>query len=291
MAQQAPAWVVPVMRAGYSARALVYTVVGSLALAAAIDGGSAEGTTGALADLKSEPFGVALLWVIAIGLLAYAVWRFIAAALDLERRGDDSSGLFARGGLVVTGLIHAALGVSVGSLAMGRSGGGGDSGAQDWTARLMQLPYGKWIAAAIAAGIIGAGIYYIHKGMARKYERTMRVTPTTRKLDPALMAGFVAQGTLIAIVGALLGYAALTADPSEAGGIGAALDQVRSAPFGRVALGVIAVGVLGFALENLVEARYRIVPARSGGEVETLAARAKAKAKAKAEETARAAQR
>ncbi|SFE07456.1 DUF1206 domain-containing protein [Roseivivax sediminis] len=282
MASNAPAWVVPVMRAGYTARAIVYTVVGSLALTAALDGGSAEGTTGALADLKSEPFGLALLWVIAAGLICYAIWRFIAAALDLERRGDDSSGIFARGGLVITGLIHAALGVSVAGLALGRSSGGGGSGAQDWTARLMQLPYGKWIVAAIAVGIVGAGAYYVWKGIKQKYKRTMRVTPTTQKLDPALQAGFIAQGTLVAIVGLLLGGAALTTDPSQAGGIGSALDQVRSAPFGRVALGIIAIGVLGFALENLVEARYRIVPARAGSDVETLAMRAKAKAKAAA---------
>ena len=44
---------------------------------------------------------------------------------------------------------------------------------------------------------------------------------------------------------------------------------------------------LGFALENLVEAIYRIVPARAGSDVETLAMRAKAKA----ESTARAATR
>ncbi|UMA66521.1 DUF1206 domain-containing protein [Roseivivax marinus] len=289
MADKAPAWVVPVMRAGYTSRAIVYTVVGGLALAAALDGGQAEGTTGALADLKSEPFGTALLWVIAVGLVCYAIWRFIAAALDLERRGDDSSGLFARGGLVVTGVIHAALGVSVAGLALG-GGGGGGSGAEDWTARLMSWPYGRWIAAAIALGIAGAGVYYIHKGIAQKYKRTMRVTPTTQKLDPALQAGFIAQGTLIAIVGLLMGLAALQSNPEQAGGVGDALAQVRSVPYGRVALGVIALGVLGFALENLVEARYRIVPARAGSDVETLAQRAKQKAQDAQNEAKKAAQ-
>ncbi|ETX16650.1 membrane protein [Roseivivax halodurans JCM 10272] len=282
MAKTAPAWVVPVMRAGYSARALVYTVVGGLALTAAIKGGGGtEGTTDALSNLKSAPFGTVLLWVIAIGLVCYAVWRFIAAAYDLERRGDDGSGLFARGGLIVTGAIHAALGVSVATLAMGSSSGGGN-GTQNWTAKLMQLPYGKWIVAAIALGTIGAGIYYIYKGIQQKYKENLRVTPTTRKLDPALQAGFIAQGTLIAIIGALIGYAALTSDPSQAGGIGKALGEIQSAPHGRLLLGVIALGVLGFALENLVEAIYRIVPARAGSDVETLAMRAKAKAESKA---------
>lgn len=275
--KSAPAWVVPVMQAGYGARALVYLVVGGLALFAAIDGGETQGTTNALADLRSQPFGAILLWVIAIGLLCYMIWRLIAAALDLERRGEDGSGLFARAGLVVTGLIHGALGVSVATIALGRSSGGGDS-TQDWTAKLMQMNGGQWIVAAIAVGIIGAGLYYVFKGWKQKYKRTMRVTPTTRKLDPILQAGFIAQGTLIAIVGVLIGYAALTADPSSAGGIGKALGEIRSVAYGRVLLGIIALGVLGFALENAVEARYRIVPARAGSDVETLAMRAKNKA-------------
>ncbi|MHA6346494.1 DUF1206 domain-containing protein [Roseivivax sp. CAU 1761] len=279
--QHAPAWVVPVMQAGYGARAIVYAVVGFLALMAAIRGGRAEGTTNALAQLRDNTGGVILLWVIAIGLVCYAVWRLIAAWMDLERRGDDGSGLFARGGLVVTGLIHAALGVSVATIAMG-GGGGGDGKAQDWTARLMQMPGGRWIVGAIGLGILGAGAYYIWKGYARKYKEHLQVTPTTEKLDPALRAGFIAQGTLVAIIGALVVYAALTADPSQAGGLGAALDQVRSAAFGRILLAAIALGVLGFALENAVEARYRIVPARAGSDVETLAMRAKNRAEREA---------
>ena len=276
----APAWVVPVMRAGYSSRAAVYAIVGGLALTAAIHGGQAEGTTNALADLKSQPFGLWALWLIAIGLFAYALWRFIAAGYDLERRGDDGSGLFQRGGLIVTGIIHAGLGVSVAGLAMGDSGGG--SSAQDWTARILQMQNGKWIAAALGAIVVGSGIYYMHKGWSKKYKRHIRVTPTTQKLDPALQAGFLAQGALIAIIGALIISAAMTTSPENAGGIGKALDQLRSAPYGRVLLGVVALGLIGFALENLVEAIYRIVPARAGSDVETLAMRAKAKAKKEA---------
>ncbi|ETX29758.1 DUF1206 domain-containing protein [Roseivivax isoporae] len=274
--ERAPAWVVPVMQAGYGARALVYLVVGGLAFYAALDGGAAEGTSGALADLRNEPFGRPVLWIIAAGLFCYTLWRLIAAWLDLERRGDDSGGLFARAGLVVTGLIHAGLGVSVAAIALGRSSGDG-SGAQDWTARLMQMPYGRWVAAAIALAIVCAGIYYVIKGWLQKYKRTLRVTPTTERLDPALRAGFIVQGTLVAIIGALLAWAALTTDPGKAGGLGAALDQVRSVAFGRVLLGIAGLGLLGFALENAVEARYRIVPARAGQDVETLAMRAERK--------------
>ncbi|MCE0504912.1 DUF1206 domain-containing protein [Roseivivax sp. GX 12232] len=278
----APAWVVPVMRAGFSARAVVYALVGGLALTAALTGGAAEGTTNALAELRRAPFGSAALWAVALGLLAYALWRFLAAWYDLERRGGDGSGLFERGGLVVTGAIHAGLGLSVLGLARGGSGSGGGGAAQDWTVQILTLPYGPWIVAAIGLGTIGAGLYYMQKGWRQTYKRHIRVAPLTRKLDPALQAGFLAQGALIAIIGALIISAGFTTSPENAGGIGAALGELRAAPFGRILLGVVALGLLGFALENLVEAKYRIVPARAGPDVQTLASRAKAEARRQA---------
>lgn len=269
MSEKAPDWVVPVMRAGYGARALVYLVLGGLTIAAAWTGGQTQGTQSALASLKSAPFGVVLLWIIAIGLLCYAVWRLIAAWYDLERRGDDDEGLAKRAGLVVTGLVHAGLGIAVAALAMGeRSGGAG--GAKGWTAQLMSLPFGKWLAVAVALGILGAAIHYVLKGWRRKYERHIRVTSTTRKLDPLLRFGFIAYGVVLGIVGGFLLVAGLQTDPSEAKGIGDALAYVRGQPFGRWMLGLLGLGLLGFAVENAVEAVYRIVPRLQGPDVETL---------------------
>lgn len=277
MSDRAPAWVVPVMRAGYGARAATYTVVGGLAFLAAWQGGQAQGTTDALADLKGQTWGLIALWAIGIGLIAYAIWRFIAAWMDLECRGTDAKGMFARAGLLVTGAIHAGLGISVLTTAL-RGGGGEGGGTESLTAKLMALPYGPLIVGAIGLGTIGAGGYYVYKGYAEKYKEHIRVTPTTRKLDPAMKAGCVAQGV---VIGALIVYAAMTADPSQAGGVGEALHTIRSQPFGRILLGAIGLGLIGFAIENLVEAIYRIVPARAGDDVMTFARRAKLKAEGK----------
>ena len=278
MSEKAPAWVVPVMRAGYFARALVYTVVGGLALTAAIRGGEAEGTTDALADLQGRAWGMPLLWLIAVGLWAYMVWRLIDAAMDLEDYGTEAKGIVARTGLVVTGLIHGAIGVSVAGLAL-RGGDGG--GAQSATAKLMEMPYGAWLVGGAGLATIGAGIYYGYKGIAEKYKEHIRVTPTARKLDPVLKFGCIAQGVVIGIIGVLICYAALTADPAQAGGVGEALGQIRAAPFGRILLGVVAVGLVAFALENAVEGLYRVIPRRAGSDVMTLARRAKLKAEGK----------
>lgn len=277
MADKAPGWVVPVMRAGYGARAMVYFIVGGLALSAVFWGGEAQGTQNALDDLKKLPFGTLLLWLIGLGLLAYMLWRLIDAALDLDDFGDGAKGVLARLAAAVTGLIHGALGISVIGLGMGQ-GGQGD-GAQNWTARLMSLPYGPTLVSAVGGAVIIAGFYYIQKGLRATYKQDIRGTATAQRLDPVMRIGFVAQGVIVGVVGLLLLLAGLHADPSEAGGVGQALGEVRALSYGAVLFAALAVGLLCFAVENGVEAVYRILPRHDGPDVRTLAAKAKAKAK------------
>lgn len=277
--QKAPDWVAPVMRAGYSARGLVYLILGGLTMSAAFWGGATEGTKGALEALRSAPFGQIILWLVALGFACYGVWRLIAAYFDLENRGEEQEGVFQRLALVVTGLIHIALGVGMATLALG-AGGGSGGGASDWTAKVLQMPGGKWIVGIAALGVLGAGLHYMLKGWKKKYKRYIRNTGTTQTLEPLLRWGFVSYGIVLFIVGTFLIFAAVNSDPSSAMGAGGALVYIRGLTGGRVLLGVIALGILGFGVENFVEAAYRIVPGvAQGGDVRTMAQAAKAKAR------------
>jgi len=279
MADKAPAWVDPVMRAGYGARALVYLVVGGLALSAVFWGGAAQGTQNALADLKQVTFGNLLLWIIGLGLIAYTLWRVIDAGMDLSDEGSGAKGVVARIAGAVTGLIHGVLGIAIIGLGTGQNGGGSGGGAENWTARLMSLPYGPSLVAIAGGVVIAAGLYYIQKGLRGKYKEDIRVTRMTERLDPLMKAGFVAEGVIVGMVGGFLLYAGLTSDPGQAGGVGQALGYARSMSFGAILFATLAVGLLCFALENAVEAVYRIVPRRAGPDVQTLASKAKQKAK------------
>ncbi|MBU2962984.1 DUF1206 domain-containing protein [Citreicella sp. C3M06] len=282
MPDKAPAWVVPVMRAGYAARGAVYIIVGGLSLSAAIYGGQAQGTTDALSTLRDEPWGIALLWAIAIGMMAYMVWRLIDAAMDLECEGSDAKGLAARAGQAITGLIHGAIGASLAATAMGAGSQGG--GAQTATQKLMAMPWGPYLVMVVGIVTIGAGFYYGYKGIAETYKADIRVTDLTQKLNPAMKAGFIAEGVVVAIIGGLIFFAGLNHNPGDAGGVGEALSTLRAAPYGAILMGVIAAGLVGFGIENLVEARYRIVPRHSGEDVMTFARRAKLKAEGKLRE-------
>jgi hypothetical protein len=277
--ERAPAWVVPVMRFGYTARGVTYVLLGVLTFLAAWTGGQAENTSSAMADLRGQPWGVAALWAIAVGLLAYAVWRLIAAWQDLELHGGGAKGFVARSGLAITGLIHIGLAVTAARQATGSGGSGGSQGGeggkvQSLASWLMQQdPWGKWVVAAAGLAVVGAGIYYGVKAVRELYKRHMRQSPRAQKLDPVIKAGLIAHGIVVAIIGLFLVGAGLTADPSQAGGLGRAFETVRAQPFGRILLGALGIGFVAFAIYCFVEARYRIVPRRAGPDTKTLAGR------------------
>jgi hypothetical protein len=80
-------------RLGYASKALIYAIVGSLAVAAALNrGGRITDTRGALRVLLTQPLGNTLLWLVAIGLCGYALWRLLDAVFDPDRHGSKSAG-------------------------------------------------------------------------------------------------------------------------------------------------------------------------------------------------------
>jgi len=70
-----------ISRFGIGARAVIFAVIGFSLTRAAIryDPSAAHGTSGALNEIAARPFGVWLLIVIGVGLVAYGVYAFINA--------------------------------------------------------------------------------------------------------------------------------------------------------------------------------------------------------------------
>jgi hypothetical protein len=77
----ARAWVVPLGRAGFVARGLVFLLVAWFLVEAALHANSREahGLGGALRALQDEPFGSALLGIAALGLFAFGLFQFATA--------------------------------------------------------------------------------------------------------------------------------------------------------------------------------------------------------------------
>src|SRR5437773_4551704 len=69
-------------RAGFVARALVYGIIGVLALKLAVGhGGKLANQQGALHTVAHQPFGKLLLTLVAVGLGGYSLWRLVRAGI------------------------------------------------------------------------------------------------------------------------------------------------------------------------------------------------------------------
>lgn len=74
-------WVLLVARFGIAARGVVFLLIGGFLAQAALrhDAARAGGIADSLATIAEQPFGRALLGLVAIGLLAYGVWELMNA--------------------------------------------------------------------------------------------------------------------------------------------------------------------------------------------------------------------
>ena len=252
-------------RIGLVAYGLVHLLVAWLAvqLAWGVGGSGAQADQGgALATLAQQPFGTVLLWVIAVGLVALAAWQ---AAEVLRWRTRLSASGEARKEAVVKvvksvakAVVYAALAV----LAVRTATGGGQSGGQQQQAAagVFGWPAGRWLVGLIGLVIVGVGVYLVHKGVTKRFlkEIDLREAPpkATRLVTRLGQAGYPATGVSFGLVGALLVWAAVTFDPSGSSGFDGGLRTILDAPFGRVLLTLVAVGIAAFGAFCFVRARY-----------------------------------
>jgi len=251
-------------RIGLIAYGVVHLLVAWLALQLAWGGGGQSADqSGAMRTLAESPVGKPLLWVIAAGLIALAVWQ--AAEVLRWRHGWSATGktrtkaLKKSGKAVVKAAIYAALAV----LAVRFATGGGQSSSQEQqqtTAGVFGWPAGRWLVGAAGLVLIGVGVYHVYKGVTQRFLKeidTSEASPGARKLVTRLgQAGFPGKGVALGVVGGLLVYAALTFDPSKAQGLDGAMHTILELPFGQILLTLVAVGIAAFGAFCFVRARY-----------------------------------
>jgi hypothetical protein len=246
-------------RLGFLSRGFVYAFVGVVALRIAVGGRGGEADQkGAFQSLADSAWGIALLWLIALGFLGYAAWRATEAAVGHRSEHDERKRTFQR---VVSGVkvvLYLALAATAASFARGGTGGKeGDS----WSARVMTMTGGRLLVGAVGLAIAGAGVYMVVKAVKDDYAeglQTGRMGPTFRRVALALgKAGYGARGVAFTVLGALVLLAAVSYDPQKAEGLDVALKTLARAPFGSALLAVVGLGLVAFGAYSFVEARYR----------------------------------
>ncbi|MCJ2011610.1 DUF1206 domain-containing protein [Methylobacterium sp. J-076] len=249
-------------RFGYGARGAVYCLVGGLALLAALGGGRPGDSHDALRTLLVGPLGAPLVGLIALGLLAFALWRMVEAVTDADRRGASLKGLVVRGAHLVSAILYLGLAGTAASLCLGLGLGGGD-GVHDGTAWLLAKPLGRWLVALVGLAVAGTAFGYLAR--AWRGDTTARLSldgqARRRWAEPTGRFGYAARGIAFLIVGGFIAAAAWHQSSAEAKGLGDAFVLLRAQPYGTVQLALVAAGHAAFGAFGLIQARYRRIDA------------------------------
>jgi hypothetical protein len=253
-------WLDHAIRAGLVAYGVVHLMIAWLALQLAFGQGG-QGTansTGAMQALARQPMGEVLIWLVAIGMFLLVLWRLLEAALGHR---DEDGGKRLRKRLTSLGkaILYGTVAVSALRVAMG-AGSKSQGGSDSTTAKLMDLPAGVWIVAAVGLAIIAYGGNMIRRAWNDKFAEHLDAEGKSGDSGRAYLmfgkVGYNAKGLAIGIIGGLFVYAALTHDAQKSGGLDQALHTVLEQPFGQFLLAAVAVGIACYGLFCFARARH-----------------------------------
>jgi hypothetical protein len=256
-------WLAALGRAGLVARAIVYLVLSVLAFLIVAHGRSPSNAsgTGALAEVGKQPAGPFLLALLAAGVIAYGLWRFLQAVLGLEPAAADRPSLWRRLGWLVIAIAYGTLFAQAISILLGSGTSNASSHPQGYVARILSLPGGpEWVGLLASALAIG-GITLCLWGLAHDYERVFDKRRLGRRklvLIKALgMAGNIARGGLLMLVSSYLFFSAISDRSSKAKSLDQALQSLARQQTGPIWIALGATGLVAYAAYSAFEARYR----------------------------------
>ena len=242
-------------RIGYIVLGVVHIVLGVIAISIVTGGGGEADQGGAMEQIRQTPAGVLLLWIIALGLLALAIWQIAEAFL--ERNPDTKKKWGYRIKFIGTAVAYIAIAWTALVYALGGQSDSSQS-SQTFSAQLLATPAGV-VALALIGLVIGAiGVAFIVRGLTRGFEKHLALPAgaAAKGIVTFGVVGYVAKGIAIAVTGVLFVVAALTHDPAKAGGLDAALHSLAALPYGPVILWIVGAGLVIYGLFCFARARY-----------------------------------
>jgi hypothetical protein len=244
-----------VARVGYVVLGILHIVIGVIAVSVATGGGGEADQGGALEQIRSAPMGVVLLWVIALGLVALAIWQIAEAFL--EQDPDSKKKWGSRIKSLGTAAAYIAIAVTAVVYAMGGQSDSSES-TQTFSAKLLSTPGGVFLLVLVGLVVAAVGIAFIIRGITRAFEKhlDLPVGSARKGIVTFGVVGYIAKGIAVGVAGVLFVVAAVTADPEQAGGLDAALHALAELPFGPVILWIVGAGLALYGIFCFARARY-----------------------------------
>lgn len=233
---------------------LLAWLIGSLAL------GESEGKAsknGALGQVKEQPWGETLLWVMAFGFVALTVWQLIDAIAG-HRTSKGTKRSFRRATSVVKAGIYAFF--AYGAWKVGTQGSEGKDGTEPFVAKILGLPAGQLLVGVGGLAIAVWAVALIRSGITNKFTEHLSAEARTSDLSDTYIRigtlGYIGKGVALLAFAGLILWAAKTSDPEKSGGLDEAMRKILEQPYGSYMLLAIATGLACYGLFCFARARH-----------------------------------
>jgi hypothetical protein len=250
-------WMDRAVRIGMIAYGIVHLTIAWLGIQLAFgDHSGSASRNGALKQLAKQPFGEVVVWVVAIGMFLLVVWKLVEAFIDFSLE-EGAKKAFKPGSDIFKAIVYGTLGVSALRVATGSKS---MSNTSDYTATLMDQPFGRWLVGLVGLAIIGYGLYLCYRGWSEKFLEHLDLQGRSGDAGRAYKlfgkVGYIAKGLAIGVVGILFMYAAIDHSAKKSGGLDQALRKVLEQPFGPALLFAISIGIACYGLFCFARARH-----------------------------------
>ena len=233
-------WVERTAKFGWLAKGAVYVLMGLTAFTIGrrrptTDDASPEG---AIAQLRSNSFGTALIWALAVGLILYVAWRLLSAGMI---RGNKPKDWLQRVGFLFSAAFYAVLAFTAVSAVLHGKNTKDKNTVERLSAWMLAQPVGRWLLMAAGVAVIGVGVFFIvDKGIKKSFLKELDLSSTPeaerKAISTAGTVGWISRGVATAAVGFFVAQAAWRFDSQTARGFDNAFRELATHEVGSIAV-------------------------------------------------------
>lgn len=255
--------------AGFFTKGVVYLLIGTLTFLAAFDqGGEISSTDGAIKYLLTLPLGKVLGAVVALGLLAYTLWRFYQAVFlpGTQKQEKKIKNSFRRMRFFYSGVFYGVIAYSfleplLDELSKNnKEGSEGDFEQKAALWDLLSTDWGKTVIWILAIIVAAQAVWQFNIARRKKFMKKIDNYPYLKNeydfIRRAGQFGYVARGVVFGIISFFLVKVILQHNANIYNGTEGALQYLLSFSYGSFLLGATAFGLIGYGLFHIMVARH-----------------------------------
>lgn len=246
-----------VRKFGFLTKGFIYAIIGILTFLAAFDlGGKIANKNSVISFLEQQLFGKILLFILGLGMLSYANWRFYKSFIVLKKKDTKNKFIFSID-YFFRGLIYASFSLSilyqVFNLKLNRVS------KETVVSKILDIENGIYILYSIAFMVLISSLNQFYIAFSKNYLKNIKKTNNIESfefLNKSGRFGITARGISFLIFSWFIFKASSNSNPDQVKGTQEMFSYLQSLTLGNFLMAVMAIGFISYGIFQYFYARY-----------------------------------